>query len=153
MAESMKGLKRSHRCAELSKANIGEQVTHWNAGGNTVTLTVRDTNDQDTVYTVYVNYQPTPIAFKTLTLSRNGGTAQDWPSTYMSVSKAAADKDTYAATTDIGATIKYELDGTTIATFPIDWSTQSVGTHYVDITASKTGYTDGVYHIQVNVTD
>ena len=27
MAESMKGLKRSHRCAELSKANVGEQVT------------------------------------------------------------------------------------------------------------------------------
>lgn len=27
MAESMKGLKRSHRCAELSKSNVGEQVT------------------------------------------------------------------------------------------------------------------------------
>jgi len=27
MAESMKGLKRSHRCAELSAANIGENVT------------------------------------------------------------------------------------------------------------------------------
>lgn len=27
MAESMKGLKRSHRCAELSKANIGSEVT------------------------------------------------------------------------------------------------------------------------------
>ncbi len=27
MAESMKGLKRSHRCAELSKANVGETVT------------------------------------------------------------------------------------------------------------------------------
>ena len=27
MAESMKGLKRSHRCAELSKANAGEKVT------------------------------------------------------------------------------------------------------------------------------
>ena len=27
MAESMQGLKRSHRCAELSKANIGEAVT------------------------------------------------------------------------------------------------------------------------------
>ena len=27
MAESMKGLKRSHRCAELSAANVGEQVT------------------------------------------------------------------------------------------------------------------------------
>ena len=27
MAESMKGLKRSHRCAELSKANVGESVT------------------------------------------------------------------------------------------------------------------------------
>ncbi len=27
MAESMKGLKRSHRCGELSKANVGEQVT------------------------------------------------------------------------------------------------------------------------------
>ncbi len=27
MAESMQGLKRSHRCAELSKKNLGEQVT------------------------------------------------------------------------------------------------------------------------------
>ena len=27
MAESMKGLKRSHRCTEVSSANIGEQVT------------------------------------------------------------------------------------------------------------------------------
>lgn len=27
MAESMKGLKRSHRCAEISSANIGETVT------------------------------------------------------------------------------------------------------------------------------
>ena len=27
MAESMKGLKRSHRCAELSNADIGKEVT------------------------------------------------------------------------------------------------------------------------------
>ena len=27
MAESMRGLKRSHRCAELSEKNIGEKVT------------------------------------------------------------------------------------------------------------------------------
>ncbi len=27
MAESMKGLKRSHRCAELSLQNVGEEVT------------------------------------------------------------------------------------------------------------------------------
>ena len=27
MAESMKGLKRTHRCAELSAANVGEVVT------------------------------------------------------------------------------------------------------------------------------
>ena len=27
MAESMKGLKRTHRCAELSAANVGEKVT------------------------------------------------------------------------------------------------------------------------------
>ena len=135
------------------KVDIGEKVTHWNVGSNTVTITVRDENDKDTVYTVYVNYQATPITFKTVTLSRNGGTAQNWPSTYMNVSKAAADKDTYAATTDVaGATVTYELDGAT-ATFPIDWSTQTVGTHYVDITVSQTGYTSNTYHIQVNVTE
>ena len=139
------------------KVDIGEKVTHWNVGSNTVTITVRDENDKDTVYTVYVNYQATPIPFKTVTLSRNGGTAQNWPSTYMNVSKAAADKDTYAATTDVaGATITYELDGVT-ATFPIDWGTQTVGTHYVDITVSNptytTGYTSNTYHIQVNVTE
>ena len=27
MSESMKGLKRTHRCAELSAANVGEVVT------------------------------------------------------------------------------------------------------------------------------
>ena len=27
MAESMQGLKRSHRCTEVSNANIGEKVT------------------------------------------------------------------------------------------------------------------------------
>ena len=27
MAESMKGLHRTHRCAELSAANVGEKVT------------------------------------------------------------------------------------------------------------------------------
>jgi len=135
------------------KVDIGQKVTHWNVGSNTVTITVRDVNDKDTVYTVYVNYQATPIPFKTVTISRNGGTAQNWPSTYMNVSKAAADKDTYAATTDVaGATITYELDGAT-ATFPIDWGTQTVGTHYVDITVSKTGYTSNTYHIQVNVTE
>ena len=27
MSESMKGLKRTHRCAELNGSNVGEQVT------------------------------------------------------------------------------------------------------------------------------
>ena len=32
MAESMKGLHRSHRCTEVSSANIGEKVTSYRAG-------------------------------------------------------------------------------------------------------------------------
>ncbi len=32
MAESMTGLKRTHRCAELSEANIGEKSNHYGMG-------------------------------------------------------------------------------------------------------------------------
>ena len=32
MAESMKGLKRTHRCAELTKGNIGETVHRYGMG-------------------------------------------------------------------------------------------------------------------------
>ena len=38
MAESMKGLKRTHRCTELSSANVGEVVTvSYLRGGSSVT--------------------------------------------------------------------------------------------------------------------
>ena len=32
MAESMKGLKRTHRCAELSAANVGRESYHYGMG-------------------------------------------------------------------------------------------------------------------------
>ena len=39
MAESMKGLKRTHRCTELSAANVGEVVTVIGpSGGGKTTL-------------------------------------------------------------------------------------------------------------------
>ena len=34
MAESMTGLKRTHRCAELSEANIGEKGVQAMVGGD-----------------------------------------------------------------------------------------------------------------------
>ena len=53
MAESMKGLKRTHRCAELGTANIGENVTvmGWvqkqrNKGG---IIFVDDENEADVI--------------------------------------------------------------------------------------------------------
>lgn len=32
MAESMQGLKRTHRCGELSAANAGEKSDHYGMG-------------------------------------------------------------------------------------------------------------------------
>ncbi len=32
MAESMQGLKRTHRCGELSAANVGQTVDHYGLG-------------------------------------------------------------------------------------------------------------------------
>ena len=40
MAESMTGLKRTHRCAELSEANIGEKVTIMGMGNRRTEIKV-----------------------------------------------------------------------------------------------------------------
>ena len=57
MAESMQGLKRTHRCGELSVANVGETVTimGWvqknrNKGG----LVFTDVRDRSELYRLYV---------------------------------------------------------------------------------------------------
>ena len=127
----------------------GEKVEKWNVGNNVVKFTVVEADSKETVYTLNVNYQATPLKLKTLT--RNGvaqglGTSQSWTAT------TAMTADVIEGTADIG-TVGIRVDGDTAVTGTrtIDWSTYSVGVHYIDIEVESTDYVTGTYHIDVNV--
>ena len=127
----------------------GEKVEKWNVGNNVVTFKVVEKDSKETVYTLNVNYQATPLKLKTLSFDgvNLGLAASQARTTNIGISTIVAEPEDPAATVDI------RWNGTTMAsgvgtqTANITWAPNSL--NYVDIFVTNTDYTDGVYHIDV----
>ena len=127
----------------------GEKVEKWNVGNNVVTFKVVEKDSKETVYTLNVNYQATPLKLKTLTFDgvNLGLGASQSRTTNITPSTIVAEPE------DPNATVDIRLNGTTVAsgvgtqTANMAWIADSL--NYVDIFVTNTDYTDGVYHIDV----
>lgn len=133
----------------VAEVKGGEAVEKWNVGNNVVKFKVVGTDSKETVYTLNVNYQATPLTLTALTRStvpQGLATYQIWNAT------TAMTADVIVATPELGtATIRLDGDAGSAGTRTIDWSVVGVGTHYIDIEVESADYVTGTYHIDVNV--
>ncbi len=133
----------------VAEVKGGEKVEKWNVGSNEVKFKVVGTDSKETVYTLYVNYQATPLTLKTLT--RNGVEQGAWTPQYWTATTTTT--DTIAVSADIGTAL-VRVDGAAgINPCVINWSSYTPGTHYIDIEVKAADYTTGTYHIEVNLTN
>ena len=132
-----------------AEVDSGKKVEKWNVGKNTVKFTVVGTDMKETVYTLNVDYKTTPLKLKTLTfdgVNLGLGTSQS-RTTNIGTSTIVAEPEDPNATVDIRLNGTTVVTGTGTQTASMTWTTDSL--NYVDIFVTNTGFTDGVYHIDV----
>ena len=132
-----------------AEVDSGKKVEKWNVGNNTVKFTVVGTDMKETVYTLNVNYQATPLKLEELWFagSKLGlGTNQSRTTTTSPDSiSAKAERSTAKVTIKWnGADV---ISGTGSASTGIAWNPNSL--NYIDIYVEEDGFTAGVYHIDV----